>query len=562
MALQTIRKLMATYNADEYFNALPPAESMTWMEPSVGVEELPSLLLGNVGNRSLLTCLVSPRDTTGGSWEVRYCLRPIGDDRACSMLQQITCDEAITWPLVAPFKWFSDGTKAKKRMLSMLVRYYFLLQGHISRIDSWNDDFSRRLAAVLRKTYKDTHETGENFNGSQQTGEIVEESSEPEDAESMNGLHSTNRSRVANTPKKSARKPQSPPIDGPHSISYEENPDLHRLRSYLAEHDALHLLENIPDAEDMKFEDQTYILEAQPKKLFVGSHATSGDDIYAYMILLELRGFHEIRFYVESAYGSKTVMPAETTGKQRILHPFSKTYPRSTGPTEQADRARFTLMTKWYFIAAGIATDCVLNETKAYPERLRHALEYIAEQMGSAAVKASENVPTEDGLAEESSESSYAPEEKDIQSSLANEPKSKPRFPPSVARKSAPSIARRSISNVAVSQQSAPRTSFTKSATPEAAPTPKAPSRGAKRSAEDEEFDALSRLMMKQNALTKNLNDVDHELEVMDAQWEAFEEKWKRERAELEKKRDGIQEQRSVVRNMFKKRRMLNADGD
>ncbi|EDU46138.1 predicted protein [Pyrenophora tritici-repentis Pt-1C-BFP] len=45
-------------------------------------------------------------------------------------------------------------------------------------------------------------------------------------------------------------------------------------------------------------------------------------------------------------------------------------------------------MVKWYFIAAGIAKDCVLRETKAYPERLRSALEYIAKRMGAASVRA------------------------------------------------------------------------------------------------------------------------------------------------------------------------------
>lgn len=553
MALQTIRKLMAKSGADFCMDALPPADSLTWIESALDEEEFPSLLIGSIGNRNVLTYLVP----SSGGWEVRYCLRSIGDDRATSTMPLITGNEAITKSLIVPFKYFTDGTKTKKRMLSMIIRYYFLLQGHISKIDAWNDDFSRRLASVLRKAYEKTDGGRGTYKRSRETGETVEESSEPEDMESPNGLLPTNRNDVVDAPNSNVTE------NTPDGISCEGNSDLQQLWAYLAERDALRLLDNIPDADDMEFLDQTYILEAQPKKLFVGSHARSGDRIYAYMVRITQRGFHEIRFYVESARGSKTLMSAEATGKQRILHPFSKAYPRSTGPSEQADRARLTLMIKWYFIAAGIATDCVLHETKAYPERLRCALEYISDQMGANAVKSSGTVPMDGSIADESSESSYNPEERDIQTTLANEPTPKaPRFPQSAARKSAPSIVRRTILHGTPTQKPLPRASFSKSASPEAAPTPTAPPRNAKRSAEDEEFDALARLIMQQNALTKNLNDVDHELEVMDARFEAFQEKWKRERADLEKKRDDIQEQRATVRNMFKKRRTLDVESN
>ncbi|KAI4650698.1 hypothetical protein J4E93_003055 [Alternaria ventricosa] len=552
MALQTIRKLMSKAGADSCMDALPPADSLTWIEPALDDEELPSLLIGSIGNRNILTYLVP----SGGGWEVRYCLRSIGDDSATSTLPLITGDEAITKPLIVPFKHFTDGTKTKKRMLSMIIRYYFLLQGHISKIDAWNEDFSRRLSSVLRKAYGKTDGGHKTYKRPRETGETVEESSEPEDMESPNGLLSTNGNGVGHAPESTVT------YDTPHGMSWDGNPDLQQLWVYLADRGSLRLLENIPDAHDMEFLDQTYILEAQPKKLFVGTHAKTEHRIYAYMVRLVQRGFHEIRFYLESARGTYMSMSAEATGKQRILHPFSKTYPRSTGPSEQADRARLTLMIKWYFIAAGIATDCVLHETKAYPERLRCALEYISDQMGPDAFKSSGTVPMDGSIADESSDSSYTPE-KAVQSTLANEPTPKaPRFPQSVARKSAPSIARRTIPNATPAQKPLPKTSFSKSASPEADATPTAPPRNSKRSAEDEEFDALTRLVMQQNALTKDLNNVDHELEVMDARFEAFQEKWKRERAELEKKRDEIQERRAEVRNMFKRRRTLDTESD
>ncbi|KAI4676759.1 uncharacterized protein J4E84_009353 [Alternaria hordeiaustralica] len=553
MSLQTIRKLMAKAGADSCMDALPSADSLTWIENALDEAESPSLLIGNVGNRNVLTYLLP----SGGGWEVRYCLRSIGDDRATSTLPSITGDEAMTKPLIVPFKYFTDGTKTKKRMLSMIIRYYFLLQGHISKIDAWNDDFSRRLSSVLRKVYGNTDGSHGTYKHPQETGETVEESSEPEDMESPNGLLPANRNGLVNAPESNVT------YDTPHGMSWDGNPDLQLLWSYLAERGALRLLENIPDAHDMEFLDQTYILEAQPKKLFVGTHAKTEHRIYAYMVRIAQRGFHEIRFYLESARGTYASMSAEATGKQRILHPFSKTYPRSTGPSDPPDKARLTLMVKWYFIAAGIATDCVLHETKAYPERLRCALEYISDQMGPSAFKSSGTVPVDDSIADESSESSYTPEKANTQSTLANEPTPKaPRFPQSVARKSAPSIARRTIPHATTTQKPLPKTSFSKSASPEADATPTAPPRNSKRSAEDEEFDALTRLVMQQNALTKDLNNVDHELEVMDARFEAFQEKWKRERAELEKKRDEIEERRAEVRNMFKRRRTLDVESD
>jgi hypothetical protein len=85
---------------------------------------------------------------------------------------------------------------------------------------------------------------------------------------------------------------------------------------------------------------------------------------------------------------SKTAIRSEDVAKQRILHPFDKTFPKGTHSIGQDEKARLTLMVKWYFIAAGIAKDCVLRETKAYPERLRSALEYIAKRMGAASVRA------------------------------------------------------------------------------------------------------------------------------------------------------------------------------
>jgi hypothetical protein len=104
---------------------------------------------------------------------------------------------------------------------------------------------------------------------------------------------------------------------------------------------------------------------------------------------MQLTGaYHGIKFYVVDAQGhDKKMISAADVAKQQVMHPFDKTYPKDSHDIDQNERARLTLMVKWYFIAAGIAKDCVLKETKAYPGRLRSALEYIAQQMGPAAAE-------------------------------------------------------------------------------------------------------------------------------------------------------------------------------
>ncbi|KAL1798811.1 hypothetical protein ACET3X_002848 [Alternaria dauci] len=391
----------------------------------------------------------------------------------------------------------------------------------------------------------------------------MEESPEPEDADSAYDFPSDGGNGELNISRSNVAEQQNSIVGTSTRWNNEPNPDLRCLREYLEQHNTLYLLDNIPDADDVKFVDQTYILEAQPKKLFVGSHAKSGDDIYAYMVMLQQRGFHEIRFYVETANGYKTMIPAETTGKQRLLHPFSKTYPKTAGPSEPADRARFTLMIKWYFIAAGVATDCVLRETKNYPGRFRLALEYIADQLGPAAVKSSNFIAKGDAIPDDRSESSCAPEGIEVQPAPSREPRPKvPRFPLPYARKSAPSRGNYVASMKSSTQLPHRKNSFTKTSTSEEIALLNVVPRNGKRSAEDETFENLTRMILQQSDLTAQLNYVDHDLDVMDARLEAFKEKWKREREELEKKRSQIEEERSAVRNLFKKQKLLDAQED
>jgi hypothetical protein len=313
MTLGAIQRLMAKYGTDTLLNALPSANSMTWIEDALG-DKPPILVIGRMRTSDILAYLISGQ----GSGEVRYCLKHADDKRPPSLLEQMTCEEVLEKPLVAPFKDLECGMNFKKRVLSMMVRYYFLSRGCLNSLDSWNDDFGKRFSTVLKKTFQDS-------NGEPALHRTVEESSEPEDEDSAYGLRSISGNGEPTISNSDLVGRQSLSKETPDRWNNEANPDFRRLREYLNQHHALYLLDNIPDAADIKFVDQTYILEAQPKKLFVGSHAKTGNDIYAYMVRIQLRGFHEIRFYTEDAHGHKTIIPAESTGKQRILHPFSKT---------------------------------------------------------------------------------------------------------------------------------------------------------------------------------------------------------------------------------------------
>ncbi|RAR08230.1 hypothetical protein DDE83_006071 [Stemphylium lycopersici] len=479
----------------------------------------------------------------------------------------MTQDEVIRAPLIAPFKYLTEGSKPMKRKFSMVIRWYYLCKGLIQNIDGDPDDYGKRFATIVRKIEEDKRdEENGDLNRSERNGETVEESPEPDDEDSASSPRSASNSRMANPTNSNKIEPQSPSIQSPALKKKEANPDLRRLREYLEAHGALYLLDNLPEASEIQFSDQTFIPEAQPKKLFVGRHAETLHDIYGYMVPLP-RGFHEVRFYVEDSRRMDHIT-TETVAKHRIVHPFNKCYPKQPGSVEQSDRARLTLMVKFYFIAAGITTNCVLKETKQFPARLKVALDYIAERMGPASVKPPERTTIEDVLAdtassrdESSSESSYF-DENDIQTTLAAEPSrpSPQQAPPkkfSVARKSAPSIIRRPTPNDAISHRpSIMPTTKANATTPDATPTPMAPPRSiTKRSAEDEEFEDLARMLLKEQNLTKEVNALQHELDAHEEHKRVWMGKWQKKYDEMQEKKYAIVEQRSTVRKLFKRQR-------
>jgi hypothetical protein len=602
MSINDLRKIIAAHGAGPQLEALPSVESLTWT-PHPGGNPAFALVIGSLDGRQILAYLTrygeKPR-------EVRYCTRTPPDrlgNKSSSLLGTVTQDDVMKASLLAPFKYLAENSKPMKRKFSMLIRWYFLSKGLIDGIEGDKADFCKRFSAAVKRIDDEKRDEADGTqNRTRRNHETVEESPEPEDADSTYGLRSSSRTRKVGLANGDKAEPQSPSDKSSRQLRNSKmNHDLRRLLDYLKEHEALYLLENLPEADEMQFVDQTSLPEAQPKKLFVGRDAKSGDEIYAYMVGLP-RGFHEVRFYVQTAHDEEP-MKTETVAKQRVLHPFSKCYPKQPSSLEQSDRARLTLMVKFYFISAGIATDCVLKETKKYPERLRVALDYVADRMGPAAAKP----PTRTGVGNDdpavpstgppakqrlsSSESSFV-DESDIQSTLAAEPPraspwrqlSKPHV---FARKSAYSVARigqipshtssphpspitataptpaPALDTPTMPKDALPSPSITSLPPPSLPPpststlTPTSlPSRGTKRSAEDVEFEDLARIVMKEQTLTKEINALQHDLDVLEERKSIWMAKWHAEFDALQSRMDSVTEQRTHVRKQFKKQRL------
>ena len=81
-------------------------------------------------------------------------------------------------------------------------------------------------------------------------------------------------------------------------------------------------------------------------------------------------------------YVKRAISAADVTKQQAIL-PFHKTCLEDSHDIDRKERARLTLLVKWYIIEAGLATDHLVGDTEAYAARLRNALEYVATRIGT-----------------------------------------------------------------------------------------------------------------------------------------------------------------------------------
>ncbi|RMZ67740.1 hypothetical protein GMOD_00010117 [Pyrenophora seminiperda CCB06] len=370
MALNIIRKRIAYYGTGDLIAALPAHDLMDWV-PHPSATPPNALVIGTYDGRDILAFMKS----FGGSpRRVQYCFKPANRRLNASTAQPLTLDEVVQLPLNAPFRYSADTSEPGKSNFGIVIQWYFM-----GKIEPEVDyvKYCPRLYNALQKI--DAKKRAEK--GSERPE--PEERRSAQDQRSGHRGHTSIEARIARQLVTPVKRPVKSTLV---SMSDDEHSDLDKLHSYLDSYGALYLLKNLPDVDEVQFVNQDFFLDAQPRKLFMGRHKEQGNDIYAYM--RKSREFHDIKFYIEDTRApSKTAIRSEDVAKQCILHPFNKTYPEGTHSIGQGEKARLTLVVKWYFIAAGITKDCVLRETKAYPERLRSALEYIAKRMGAASVR-------------------------------------------------------------------------------------------------------------------------------------------------------------------------------
>lgn len=589
-AIEQIRRRITRLDSKALLDSLPPETSLKWKAHSAASPPV-AVIIGISDKCPVYAYLTRYGDKPR---EVRYCLNlnsgSNGSDRA-PPFRSLSQDEVIRLSLDAPFKYLTDPSKAGKRKFSILIKWYYLLKGLTHDIESDYDDFCKRFNDALKKIH-----AGENRrdSDSEEGSEIelqsasMDESPEYSEPRNVYGLRSVKRTATRNSRGNGALTTPTPRSNLPdsfHSAHKDPNPgeegnsDLHTLRENLAQHKMLHLLDNIPDADGVQFADQTFLLDAQPKKLFIGRHLKTGDDINAYMVHLQ-RGFHEIRFYMEKGRSS-TTMKAENVAKQRILHPFNKTYPKQPNILTQAERARLSLMVKWYFIAAGIATTCVLKETQAYPERFREALEYIASRMEADAPAFSPREKNGNRATREPT--SVSIDEDHIQSTLAEvTPRASTivvKTRPSTSPLSQPKLLPQMTTPSPIPYRNTPSLQKNGSGNHATITTPSEPtlrgkgtSHGIKRTAEDVAIEDMTETLLQDRTLTKEINEVDQELELLEIRHQNFVERQEFERQEfmhkfeLEQKgiltkRQDIDEKRAVVRTRFKRQKLMFGGG-
>jgi hypothetical protein len=461
-------------------------------------------------------------------------------------------DEVVKLTLDPPFKYIADISKAGKRKFSIVIKWYFIAKGLLS--DNFGgdmNDYCKRFYDALKKIDAGTREEkgGRSIQESpsespRRLATTTNESSEPDEPRnSRGGLRSAYRAEHADATTQALPRTQLTNQAEARSedIDSQEESDYTRLRAYLSSHNALYLLDNIPPAASLEFVAQSFIPTARPQKLFVGWHARTNDEIFAYM--RPSRNHHDINFWVEDPRRPLQIyqLRTEEVAKQRLLHPFSKTFPKDgSAGMDQGDRARLTLMVKWYFVESGVAGDVVLKETKAFPERLKSALEYIAQRMGKAATK-----PPVEPVRNHEEKRRYEDtpvDENDIQTTLTlNTSPAQPSY-------------------------TLPATTLPTHALPiHSSPLSQSHSkRPPKRSAEDAQFSSMAATLAQDQLFTSQLNSIDEELEVFEMKRLAFiedlEEKrlafmegWDKERKKMVERRMEVDQKRGGVRKRFKR---------
>jgi len=487
MALAAIHDRLTEHGVLNYLQLLPSHDSMRWVnEPSESEISPKALVIGKWQNHDIVASLIRRGEKP---LELRF----VTGSEATHNYKHLSAEQLMGMRLFAPFNYLQGPSKIEKWRVSCFIKYYFMEAKWISeeRIGGDVSDMAKKFQVGLKIIWEKKVERKKRIGKGKQVIEESEEDEEEEDDEAEEQeeeKEDDRRSSPVGVRTRSTRDVQTSPLARDEGVAKS---DYDKLKCHLRNHNELFLLENIPTADEMSFEDQYLVPKALEKKLLVGMIRGSEDKIYAYMRFTN--NFHEIRFISE---GSKNQnLNAEAFTHQQVLHPFNKTFPKDASNIDQGDKARATLIIKWYFIEAGIAKSLVLKETQDYPNRFRQALAYIADRMGSAAVKPP---------VESSSTLDHRLDESDIQSTLGS------RLSPT----SPPKPSKRRHSNL---QQPTPEVSASVSASSNEQPT-------RKRTTEDAELDDIERTIAEDRALTKEMNEMDDMIDLRRMQLQALEE--------------------------------------
>jgi hypothetical protein len=530
MSLDDIRQCIdENYDALHLLNSLPSHESLKWIPFSGGAAPM-ALIIGTSKGRDILAYVTRLGDKP---IEARYCSKPSGVLGTYTW-KPLSQDDVMSTKLIVPFRYNAEPSKASKRKFSIVIKWYFMTKGLVTdRVSGDLVDYCKRFSQALHKI--DDGQQNESAKRSRpgtragdtrdETPITIEESPEPTEPRSAYGLRSAQHAKDVGIRNEAIPAPQ-PQLQTPVASVKAEIMDFQSLCDDLAKHGSSHLLNNIHEVDELQFFDQAILPEAQPKKLFLGRPKITHGEIHAYMI--SINGTHTIELWIEDPDNEdyKAPLRTEAVAMETINHPFNKAFPQSSRSLTQSDKERLEVLITWYFIASGIAS-IPRKEMGDYPERLRTTLEYVAGRMGPAAVAP----PMLDAPETSSQTPNPRPlDESHIQSSLADVVLS-PVAPPGLL---SPNF----------SSKSSPR--------------------GTKRTAEDAVFEDIHRNVEQDMALTKEINGIDQELEMLELrkqnfmeQWEIrkqeFVEQWEKEHDVIIEKRNSISTKRNDVRKKFKR---------
>ncbi|KAF2866372.1 hypothetical protein BDV95DRAFT_584609 [Massariosphaeria phaeospora] len=279
-----------------------------------------------------------------------------------------------------------------------------------------------------------SRDTSSNFPRSQ-LGNVLDREKDPRDSAPISTIENVLDSKSNRTPpatpdnsldeilNRSGTSSQNRSVPTPvNRLQKDPTSDYSKLKSYLAECHCLYLLDNLPRVDELHFEDQHTIPNAQSKCLWIGQHKETKASVWAYMRLSGKS--HEIVYYT-GAYKR----PASELSRRRLIHPFNKVYSSQSG-IDQSAQARLNVLVRWYFISSDMLSSrsLVLAETKDFPSRLRNCLDYIASKMGPAAAKPPSESDEEDaaGPVDDDAEPNHSSalrslDESHIQSALSHD---------------------------------------------------------------------------------------------------------------------------------------------